>query len=50
MNPENRTLLKVLIEDFDEASQLFSDLMGECVESRREFIERRAKDVVNLDI
>ncbi|MCC7107644.1 MAG: DNA gyrase subunit B, partial [Deltaproteobacteria bacterium] len=50
MNPENRTLLKVKIEDAVEADQVFSDLMGDEVEPRREFIEKAAHDVVNLDI
>ncbi len=50
MNPENRTLLQVKIEDAVEADQVFSDLMGDEVEPRREFIEKSALDVVNLDI
>ncbi|HEY4220643.1 MAG TPA: toprim domain-containing protein, partial [Myxococcota bacterium] len=50
MNPQNRTLLQVRIEDAVEADKVFSDLMGDEVEPRREFIERSALDVVNLDI
>ena len=50
MNPENRTLLRVAIDDAVEANRIFSRLMGEEVEGRREFIEKNAKFVVNLDI
>ena len=50
MNPGNRTLLQVKIEDAVEADQIFSDLMGDQVEPRKEFIEKVALDVVNLDI
>ncbi len=50
MNPEHRTLLQVKIEDAVEADQIFTDLMGDEVEPRREFIEKAAHDVVNLDI
>jgi DNA gyrase subunit B len=50
MNPEHRTLLQVKIEDAVETDQVFSDLMGDEVEPRREFIEKAAHDVVNLDI
>ncbi|MDP6936367.1 MAG: DNA topoisomerase (ATP-hydrolyzing) subunit B [Candidatus Marinimicrobia bacterium] len=50
MNPENRTLFKVTIDDAVEANRIFSRLMGEEVEGRREFIETNAKFVVNLDI
>jgi DNA gyrase subunit B len=50
MNPDNRTLLQVRIEDAVEADGVFSDLMGDEVEPRREFIEKAALDVVNLDI
>jgi DNA gyrase subunit B len=50
MDPENRILLKVNIEDAMLADEIFTILMGEKVEPRREFIEQNAKNVVNLDI
>ena len=50
MNPDTRTLLKVAMQDFTEADQIFSILMGDQVEPRREFIEQNALAVRNLDI
>ncbi|MBE6541696.1 MAG: DNA topoisomerase (ATP-hydrolyzing) subunit B [Ruminococcaceae bacterium] len=50
MNPETRTLLKVEIEDAMACDEIFSTLMGEKVEPRREFIEANAKYAENLDI
>ena len=50
MNPDNRTLIKVTVDDAVEADELFTILMGEQVEPRRQFIEDHAKEVVNLDI
>jgi DNA gyrase subunit B len=50
MNPSARVLKKVTIEDAVRADQLFSILMGEEVEPRRQFIEEHAKQVTNLDI
>ncbi len=49
MNPENRKLLQVTIEDAVKANEIFSTLMGDQVEPRREFIEKNALNVVNLD-
>ncbi|MFC4805694.1 DNA topoisomerase (ATP-hydrolyzing) subunit B [Filifactor villosus] len=50
MNPDTRTLLKVTVEDFSGADDTFSMLMGDKVEPRREFINKNAKYVKNLDI
>ncbi len=50
MDPEKRTLLKVNLEDVVEADQIFTTLMGEKVEPRRDFIIKHAKDVRFLDI
>lgn len=50
MNPENRTLLQVTIEDAAEADRTFDMLMGSQVPPRRRFIQTHAKEVRNLDI
>ncbi len=50
MNPETRTLMKVTIEHASYADEIFSILMGDKVEPRREFIQNNAKNVINLDI
>ena len=50
LNPENRTLLKVTIEDAAIADETFATLMGNVVEPRRDFIQENALKVVNLDV
>lgn len=50
MNPATRTLKKIAIEDAIQAEQIFSILMGEKVEPRREFIQENAHLVLNLDV
>jgi DNA gyrase subunit B len=50
MNPENRTIRRVALEDAVEAENIFTILMGEEVEPRRRFIEDNAHEVENLDI
>ena len=50
MNVDTRTTLKVTIEDAIKADEIFSDLMGDNVEPRKEFIQSNAKYVTNLDI
>jgi DNA gyrase subunit B len=50
MNPETRVLLEVRIDDLVRAEEMFSILMGDEVEPRREFIDRNAMNVRNLDI
>ena len=50
MNPENRTLYQVTIEQLKDPHKVFSDLMGDDVEPRREFILKNAKYATNIDV
>ena len=50
MDPTRRTLIRVEVDDAAAADQVFSMLMGDQVEPRREFIEQNAKDVRFLDV
>ncbi|MDH3349418.1 MAG: DNA topoisomerase (ATP-hydrolyzing) subunit B, partial [Desulfobulbaceae bacterium] len=50
MNPQNRALLQVTIEDAEKADDIFTTLMGDKVEPRREFIQNHALEVSELDI
>ena len=50
MAPDKRTILRVDLEDAVEADKMFTTLMGEEVEPRREFIHKYAREVRNLDI
>lgn len=50
MDPGNRTLLQVSLEDAVEADKIFTILMGDQVEPRRDFIQQHAKEVANLDV
>ena len=50
LDPEERTLLQIKVSHADEAAEIFSTLMGDIVEPRRDFIQENALSVANLDI
>jgi DNA gyrase subunit B len=50
MNPETRTLLQVKLEDVTGVDEIFTILMGDEVEPRRDFIQQHALEVRNLDV
>jgi DNA gyrase subunit B len=50
MNPETRTMLKVELDDALAADEIFTILMGDKVEPRKDFIQQNAKYVTNLDV
>ena len=50
LNPENRVMIKVGLEDAQKADETFTILMGDKVGPRREFIEKNAKYVTDLDV
>ncbi len=50
MDPENRRLLKIEIDDYNEADDTFVLFMGDEVEPRRNYIQEHAKDVEHLDV
>jgi len=50
MDPEQRKMFKVTVEDAEQADEIFKILMGADVPPRKRFIQTRAKDVQNLDI
>ena len=50
MDPDSRTLLRVTVEDAVLADEMFTILMGDQVQPRKEFIETHAKEVTDLDI
>ena len=50
MDPNSRTLLQVRINHADEADEIFTTLMGDVVEPRRNFIQDNALNVSNLDV
>ena len=50
LDPVNRTLIKVTMQDASAADEMFRVLMGDKVEPRREFIEKHALEVRNLDV
>jgi DNA gyrase subunit B len=50
MNPETRTLLQVSVDQAAEADEVFTTLMGDLVQPRKEFIQAHARQVKNLDV
>jgi len=50
MDPANRILLQVTVEDAVKADEMFTILMGDAVEPRKLFIEQHAREVKNLDV
>jgi DNA gyrase subunit B len=50
LDPDNRILLQVKVEDADVTDEIFTRLMGDVVEPRREFIQENALNVANLDV
>ena len=50
MDPEKRTILQVKLEDAVGANEMFTVLMGDQVEARREFIQKHASEIRNLDV
>ena len=50
LDPAARTLLRVTVKELDDAEEVFSTLMGDVVEPRRDFIQENALNVVNLDV
>ena len=50
LDPNNRALLQVKVEDADVTDEIFTRLMGDIVEPRREFIQENALNVANLDV
>jgi len=50
LDPEARTLLQVRVDHMDEADEIFTKLMGDVVEPRRQFIQDNALNVANLDV
>lgn len=50
LDPDNRSLLQVKVEDADVTDEIFTRLMGDVVEPRRDFIQENALNVANLDV